>query len=49
VQCIRVKEFEAWSPKFIEEIEDNISSDEESVGDDKEQKSGNKVNVFELD
>ncbi|GJW21477.1 hypothetical protein Tco_0032099 [Tanacetum coccineum] len=49
VRWIHVKELEAWSPKFIAEKKDDSSSDDESEGDHKENKSENNGNDFELD
>ncbi|GKA17786.1 hypothetical protein Tco_0697623, partial [Tanacetum coccineum] len=46
---IRVKELAPWSPNFFEEKDDSSQSDDELVGDEKENNSGNFVNYFELD
>ncbi|GJY30746.1 hypothetical protein Tco_0414241 [Tanacetum coccineum] len=40
VYWIRVKELETWSPNFIKESEDYLSSDNDSGGEDEEQKRG---------
>lgn len=46
---ICVKEIEPWSPNFIEEKDDGSQSDDESVGYEKENKSANFIDDFELD
>ncbi|GKG32446.1 hypothetical protein Tco_0429956, partial [Tanacetum coccineum] len=46
---IRIKELEPWSPNFLKEQDDSSQSDDDSVGDKKENNSENSINDFELD